>query len=100
MSQYGQSQGMGHVGRVGVTCFRRWGHGEDQRARDWGQSSLPWIMPLGLLCLQFTIGSDEEESGNAVAPAQFHVEEECGILSPMPRFADRLQDKGPASLRR
>ncbi|KFV18668.1 Anion exchange protein 3 [Tauraco erythrolophus] len=52
-----------------------------------------------LFSLQFTIGSDEEESGSALAPAQFHVEEECGILSPMPRFADLLQDKGPASLR-
>ncbi|KFQ94677.1 Anion exchange protein 3 [Nipponia nippon] len=53
----------------------------------------------GLSSLQFTIGSDEEESGSALAPAQFHVEEECGILSPVPRFADLLQDKGPASLR-
>ncbi|NXX56585.1 B3A3 protein, partial [Scopus umbretta] len=42
--------------------------------------------------------SDEEESSSALAPAQFHVEEECGILSPVPRFADLLQDKGPASL--
>ncbi|XP_071667051.1 anion exchange protein 3 isoform X4 [Patagioenas fasciata] len=48
---------------------------------------------------KFTIGSDEEESGSTLAPAQFHVEEECGILSPVPRFADLLQDKGPASLR-
>ncbi|KAM9628910.1 anion exchange protein 3 isoform 1-T2 [Morphnus guianensis] len=48
---------------------------------------------------KFTIGSDEEESSSALAPAQFHVEEECGILSPVPRFADLLQDKGPASLR-
>ncbi|NXL04840.1 B3A3 protein, partial [Mesembrinibis cayennensis] len=44
-------------------------------------------------------GGDEEESGSALAPAQFHVEEECGILSPVPRFADLLQDKGPAPLR-
>ncbi|XP_062482329.1 anion exchange protein 3 isoform X2 [Pezoporus occidentalis] len=48
---------------------------------------------------KFTIGSDEEESVSAVAPAQFHVEEECGILSPVPCFTDLLQDKGPASLR-
>ncbi|KAM6129462.1 anion exchange protein 3 [Pterocles gutturalis] len=47
---------------------------------------------------KFTIGSDEEESGSALAPAQFHVEEECSVLSPVPRFADLLQDKGPASL--
>ncbi|XP_062434252.1 anion exchange protein 3 [Rhea pennata] len=47
---------------------------------------------------KFTIGSDEEESGSTAAPAQFHVEEECGVLSPMPRFADLLQDKGSASL--
>ncbi|KFQ55824.1 Anion exchange protein 3 [Nestor notabilis] len=52
----------------------------------------------GLLSLQFTIGSDEEESVSTVAPAQFHVEEECGILSPVPCFTDLLQDKGPASL--
>ncbi|XP_028940335.1 anion exchange protein 3 [Antrostomus carolinensis] len=47
---------------------------------------------------KFTIGSDEEESVSALAPAQFHVEEECGILSPGPRFTDLLQDKDPASL--
>ncbi|KFZ56362.1 Anion exchange protein 3, partial [Antrostomus carolinensis] len=52
----------------------------------------------GRLSLQFTIGSDEEESVSALAPAQFHVEEECGILSPGPRFTDLLQDKDPASL--
>ena len=57
-------------------------------------------MLSGLLSLQFTVGSDEEESSSALAPAQFHVEEECGILSPMPRFADLLQDKGPAALHR
>lgn len=99
-SQYGQSQGVGHVGEVGVACFRRWRHGKDHCARDWGKGCLPQIVLLGLLSLQFTIGSDEEESSSTLAPAQFHVEEECGILSPMPRFADRLQDKGPASLRR
>ncbi|NXU82572.1 B3A3 protein, partial [Xiphorhynchus elegans] len=46
----------------------------------------------------FTVGSDEEESSSTLAPAQFHMEEECGILSPMPRFADLLQDKDPTSL--
>ncbi|XP_075286999.1 anion exchange protein 3 isoform X2 [Opisthocomus hoazin] len=47
---------------------------------------------------KFTIGSDEEDPSGALAPAQFHVEEECGILCPVPHFADLLQDKGPASL--
>lgn len=76
------------------------GCGEDLRVRDWGEGCLSRLLLSGLSSLQFTIGSDEEESGSALAPAQFHVEEECGILSPMPRFADLLQDKGPASLRR
>lgn len=79
---------------------RRWRHGEDLHIRDRGEGCLPWLLLSGLLSLQFTIGSDEEESSSALAPAQFHVEEECGILSPVPRFADLLQDKGPASLRR
>uniref|UniRef100_A0A8D2NQB0 Anion exchange protein n=1 Tax=Zosterops lateralis melanops TaxID=1220523 RepID=A0A8D2NQB0_ZOSLA len=55
------------------------------------------LLLSGLLSLQFTVGSDEEESSSTLAPVQFHVEEECGILSPMPRFADLLQDKGPPS---
>lgn len=88
------------MGEVGVAHSRRCGHGEDLRARDWGKGCLPRLLLSGLSSLQFTIGSDEEESSSALAPAQFHVEEECGILSPVPRFADLLQDKGPASLRR
>uniref|UniRef100_A0A8C9F418 Anion exchange protein n=1 Tax=Pavo cristatus TaxID=9049 RepID=A0A8C9F418_PAVCR len=40
-----------------------------------------------------------DESGSSLAPAQFHVEEECGILSSTPCLTDLLQDKGPASLR-
>lgn len=96
-AQYGQSQGMGPVGKVDVGW---WGHGKDLHIRDWGEGCLSRLLLSGLSSLQFTIGSDEEESGSALAPAQFHVEEECGILSPVPRFADLLQDKGPASLRR
>lgn len=92
---YGWSQGMGHVGEVDVG---RWGHGEDLHIRDWGEGCLSQLLLSGLSFLQFTIGSDEEESGSTLAPAQFHVEEECGILSPVPRFTDLLQDKGPASI--
>lgn len=83
------------MGKVIVAHPRR-----DLRAKDWGEGCLPQLSLSGLLSLQFTVGSDEEESSSALAPAQFHVEEECGILSPMPRFADLLQDKGPASLHR
>ncbi|XP_054236996.1 anion exchange protein 3 [Indicator indicator] len=61
-----------------------------------GKDTSPKLEPLSKP--KFTIGSDEEESGSAQAPAQFHVEEECGILSPMPCFTDVLQDKGSASL--
>ncbi|NXH19067.1 B3A3 protein, partial [Bucco capensis] len=67
-----------------------------------GKDTFPKLEPLskpkGLSSLQFTIGSDEEESSSALAPTQFHVEEECGILSPVPHFADLLQDKEPDSL--
>ncbi|XP_065417396.1 anion exchange protein 3 isoform X2 [Chrysemys picta bellii] len=46
---------------------------------------------------KFTIGSDDESCG-ALASARFHVEKECGIMSPMPHHADLLQETGPASL--
>ncbi|TFJ98128.1 matrilysin [Platysternon megacephalum] len=46
---------------------------------------------------KFTIGSDDE-SGGALASARFHVEKECGVMSPMPHRADLLQETGPASL--
>ncbi|KAM7152935.1 anion exchange protein 3 [Macrochelys suwanniensis] len=46
---------------------------------------------------KFTIGSDDESCG-ALASARFHVEEECGVLSPMPHHADLLQETGPSSL--
>ncbi|CAM5087909.1 unnamed protein product [Natator depressus] len=46
---------------------------------------------------KFTIGSDDESCG-ALASAQFHVEKECGIMSPMPHRADLLLETGPASL--
>jgi len=59
---------------------------------------LAWLLLSRLLSLQFTIGSDEDESGSTLAPAQFHVEEECGILSSTPCLTDLLQDKGPTSL--
>lgn len=89
---------MGQVGEVSVARSRKWGHGEDLCARDWSEGCLPRLLLSGPLSLQFTIGSDEEESVSAVAPMQFHIEEECGILSPVSCFTDLLQDKGPASL--
>ncbi|XP_030435175.1 anion exchange protein 3 isoform X2 [Gopherus evgoodei] len=46
---------------------------------------------------KFTIGSDDESCG-ALASAWFHVEKECGVMSPMPHRADLLQETGPASL--
>ncbi|XP_043380773.1 anion exchange protein 3 isoform X3 [Chelonia mydas] len=46
---------------------------------------------------KFTIGSDDESCG-ALASARFHVEKECGIMSPMPHRADLLLETGPASL--
>ncbi|XP_039350655.1 anion exchange protein 3 isoform X2 [Mauremys reevesii] len=46
---------------------------------------------------KFTIGSDDESCG-ALASAWFHVEKECGVMSPMPHRADLLQKTGLASL--
>ncbi|XP_043360796.1 anion exchange protein 3 isoform X1 [Dermochelys coriacea] len=46
---------------------------------------------------KFTIGSDDEPC-SAVASAQFHVEKECGSMSPMPHRTDLLQETGLASL--
>jgi len=97
-AQCGQSQGMGHMGEVGVALSRLWECGEDLHVRGWGEGCLSRLLLSGLSSLQFTIGSDEEDPSGALAPAQFHVEEECGILCPVPHFADLLQDKGPASL--
>lgn len=62
-----------------------------------GDTCLTWLLLSRLLSLQFTIGSDEDESGSTLAPAQFHVEEE---VSSTPCLTDLLQDKGPASIRR
>ncbi|XP_050825601.1 anion exchange protein 3 isoform X2 [Gopherus flavomarginatus] len=46
---------------------------------------------------KFTIGSDDE-SCSALASAWFHVEKECGVMSPMPHRADLLQETSLASL--
>lgn len=85
---------MGRVGKVTVA------HSEEALCPGLGWRLSAQLLLSGLLSLQFTVGSDEEESSSTLAPARFHVEEECGVLSPMPRFADLLQDKGPASLHR
>lgn len=91
---------VGHVGDVGVAFTSLWGHGEDLCAKDCAKGCLAWLVLSGLSSLQFTIGSDEDESGSALAPAQFHVEEECGVLSPVPCFTDLQPDKSSASLPR
>lgn len=96
--------GVGHTRDVEVAFTSLWGHGEDLCAKGCAngcaKGCLGWLVLSGLLSLQFTIGSDEDESGSALAPAQFHVEEECGILSPAPRFTDLQPDKSSASLPR
>ena len=62
-----------------------------------GDTCLALLLLSRLLSLQFTIGSDEDESGSTLAPAQFHMEEE---VSSTPCLTDLLQDKGLASLQR
>lgn len=49
---------------------------------------------------QFTIGSDEDDAYSATATTWFHVDEECGVLSPRLRLTHLLQDRSPASLHR
>lgn len=92
--------GVGHMGDVGVAFTSLWGHGEGLCAKGCAKGCPGWLVLSGLLSPQFTIGSDEDESGSALAPAQFHVEEECGILSPAPCFTDLQPDKSSASLPR
>ncbi|XP_025047319.1 anion exchange protein 3 isoform X2 [Alligator sinensis] len=47
---------------------------------------------------KFTIGSDEDDAYSATATTWFHVDEECGVLSPRLRLTHLLQDRSPASL--
>ncbi|XP_019378231.1 PREDICTED: anion exchange protein 3 isoform X2 [Gavialis gangeticus] len=47
---------------------------------------------------KFTIGSDEDDACSATAMTWFHMDEECGVLSPGLRLTHLLQDRSPASL--
>ncbi|XP_019409883.1 PREDICTED: anion exchange protein 3 [Crocodylus porosus] len=47
---------------------------------------------------KFTIGSDEDDACSATAMTWFHMDEECGVLSPGLRLTHLLQDRSPALL--